>query len=63
MSDVDELAAAYETAVAAFEDDPGDDTKRVARDRAGEELAAARTDARNTEGRVGVGVVAEGADD
>jgi isoaspartyl peptidase/L-asparaginase-like protein (Ntn-hydrolase superfamily) len=54
------LSSEYETALAAHQDDLGNDKKRQAADRAGARLNQAREQAR--QGRDGIGVVARDND-
>jgi hypothetical protein len=57
MSELDELAAEYEQARAALDDNPGDDAAHQAEMAAGKALADARAASR--EGREGMSVTAE----
>jgi hypothetical protein len=58
---VEALSSEYETALAAHQDDPKDQQKRAAADKASARLVEARGAARA--GRGGVGVVAEKNED
>jgi hypothetical protein len=51
MPDITALTGAYETALAAHQDDPGDERKRAAADETATALQAAREAARLAEGR------------
>jgi hypothetical protein len=57
-----DVKGAYDKALAAWQDDPGDPELREQVDRLGGELAAARTAARVAEGRWDLGVHAEGGE-
>lgn len=66
MADVESLASKYEAALAASQDNPDDEKKRAAADKAGRALQDAREDQRIGEGRpagMRVGVRAERTDD
>lgn len=51
MADADALAGKYETALAAHQDEPTDEKKRAAADKAGRALQDAREEQRVAEGR------------
>lgn len=59
--DLDALTSEYEAALAAHQDNPDDEKKRAAADKAASKLTEAREADR--QGRAGVGVVIEDGDE